>query len=125
MSLMFNNTLIAPLICVHVAADGRVFPERRHDPTAQEAAPHSVPHLIALQLKWTNVNRFKNPITWGTTWADQLVERPTWDLVMTSQFVSSSPMSGSLLSACQRRAHFGSSVPLSLPCPHSCSPKNK
>ena len=58
-------------------------------------------------------------------WGAQSVERPTLAQVMISWVVSSSPTSGSLLSARQHRAHFASSVPLSLPLPHLHSPQNK
>ena len=43
----------------------------------------------------------------------------TWAPVMISRFMSVSPASGSLPSVCGHRARFGSSVPLSLPLPHS------
>ena len=55
----------------------------------------------------------------------QSVERPTVAQVMTSRFVSSSPASGSLLSACQRRACIRSSVSLSLPLSRLRSLENK
>ena len=45
--------------------------------------------------------------------------------VMILWFRSSSPTAGLLLSTCQHRARFGSSVPLSLPLPYLCSPPNK
>ena len=48
---------------------------------------------------------FKTAMLRGT-WVGQLVERPTSAQVMSSQFVSSSPTSASLLSACQYRACF-------------------
>ena len=53
------------------------------------------------------------------------VEQPTSAQVMISGFMSSSPTSGSVPSACQRRARSGSSVPLSLPLPrlHTLSKK--
>ena len=54
----------------------------------------------------------------------QSVECPTLAQVMILRFVSWSPTSGLLLSAYQHRARFGSSVPLSLPLLHLCSPKN-
>ena len=43
---------------------------------------------------------FKHKCTFGGTWVVQSVEHPTLAQVMISQFVSSSPASGSVLTAC-------------------------
>ena len=55
----------------------------------------------------------------------QLIEHVSLAQVMISWFLNLSPALGSLLSAYQGRTPFRSSVPLSLPLPHSHSSKNK
>ena len=64
---------------------------------------------------------------WGT-WVAQLVRRLTWDQVMISQFVGSSPVSGSVLTS-QSLEPASHSVSLSLTLLCSCfvclSLKNK
>ena len=58
---------------------------------------------------------------WGT-WVAQSVERPTSAQVMISRFVSSSPASGSVLTAQSLEPASDSVSPsLSLPLPHSRS----
>ena len=54
-------------------------------------------------------------------WVAQPVERPTSAQVMISRFVSSSPTSGSVLTAREPGARFRRCVPPSLPLPHLCA----
>ena len=56
---------------------------------------------------------------WGA-WLTLSIKRPTSAHVMILQFVSSSPASGSVLTA-QAGACFGFCLPLSLPLPSLCS----
>ena len=65
---------------------------------------------------------FRTGDSWGT-WVARLVEGLTLAQVMISQLGSSSPISGSLLSACQRKACFRSSAPCLCPSPLVLSPK--
>ena len=63
----------------------------------------------------------QNTFVWGV-WVAQSVERPTSAQVMISWFVSSSPGSGSVLTATQSlEPVFRFWVSLSLPLSHSCS----
>ena len=67
------------------------------------------PHLRSLSLKIKKNNKH-----WGT-WVAQLVERPTSAQIMVSQFVSSSPVSGSVLTnSSEPGACFGFCISLSL-----------
>ena len=69
-------------------------------------------------------NSFFRRIMWSGAWVAQLVGRPTSAQVMISQFVSSSPTSGSVLTAQNLEPTSDSvSPPLSLPlpCSHSVS----
>ena len=70
-------------------------------------------HAVAIRDKLLNGGPFKKA-KWGA-WVAQLVERPASAQVMISQFVGSSPVSGSVLTA-QPGACFGFCVSLSL-CP--------
>ena len=54
-------------------------------------------------------------------WGAQSVKRPTSAQVMISWLVSSSPASGSVLTAQSLEPASGSVSPPSLPLPHSCS----
>ena len=58
--------------------------------------------------------------SWGA-WVAQSVERPTSVQVMISRSVSSSPMSGSVLTAQSLEPVLDSVSPLSLTLPRSCS----
>ena len=55
------------------------------------------------------------------TWVAQLVEHPISAEVMLSQFVSSSPMSGSMLTAQSLEPASDSVSPFLSALPHSCS----
>ena len=63
-----------------------------------------------------NVTGHSRMIRMGGTWVAQLVKRPTSAQVMISQFVSSSPTSGSVLTV-QSLEPALDSVPLSLSAP--------
>ena len=57
---------------------------------------------------------------WGA-WVAQLVERPTSAQVMISQFVSSSPVLGSVLTAQSLEPASDAASPSLPPSPNSCS----
>ena len=78
-------------------------------------------HLITFQHHGAQVT----VMLWWGSWVARSVKRPTSAQVTISQFVRSSPISGSLRSACPHRARFRSSVLLSLPLPDLCSPQSK
>ena len=105
-------------------------------PTPHSAPSHprafalAIPLLGTIFLRYTHsslphCNRplCKSPLIRGT-WVTQSVKRPTSAQVMISQFVSSSPMSGSVLTAQNLEPASDSVSPLSTPlC--SCSVSQK
>ena len=112
-----------PLVpCVH---------QRRHanlTPTRKRARAHtwacSLPCAsVPGKCGYTeSVHSYKEPAA-RSAWVAQSLERPPLAQVMISWFVSSSPGSGSLLSACQRAEPASEPLsPHSLPLPCLCSP---
>ena len=110
--------------------DGNVRPRegkalsRHHTAVGWDQIPSFlVPNLVLFQLFQVAFGQFKFLVGWGA-WVAQSVKLPTSAQVMLSWFVSSSPASGSVLTAQSLEPASDSMSPslsLPLPCSHSVS----